>query len=117
MVAARQLANIKTDEVKKIFLSAVSERGFASREFNEKKVFYGIITNWPDQEVKDFLTRTLRSTKIWRRTRHDETRACAAHALGVLMDRDSIPLLSKTSKAKNRTLRESSIMAIKKITA
>jgi hypothetical protein len=117
MVAARQLANIRTDEVKKIFLSAVSERGFASREFNEKKVFYGIITNWPDQEVKDFLTRTLRSTKIWRRTRHDETRACAAHALGVLMDRDSIPLLSKTSKAKNRTLRESSIMAIKKITA
>jgi hypothetical protein len=114
-VAARQLANIRTDEVKKIFLSAISERSFASKEFNEKKVFYGIITNWPDREVRDFLTRTLKSTKIWKRTRHDETRACAALALGILMDRDSIPLLTKTGKAKNRTLRESSLVAIKKI--
>jgi HEAT repeat protein len=46
---------------------------------------------------------------------YDETKACAAHALGILKDKEAIPLLEKTGKAKNRVLRESSLAAIKKI--
>ena len=44
---------------------------------------------------------------------YDETKACAAHALGILKDKESIPLLETAGKSKNKLLRESSLAAIK----
>ena len=113
--AVRALVNIRTAQVKKILLSALSSKSFASKTFNEKKEFYGAIALWQDNDIRNFLTSILKTRKIWRRKMYDETKACAAHALGILRDKEAIPLLEKTSKAKNRILRESSLAAINKI--
>ncbi len=111
----RALGNIRTAEVKKILFSALSSKSFTSKTINEKKEFYGAIALWQDNDIRNFLIRILKTRKIWRKSMFDETKACAAHALGILKDKEAIPLLEKTGKAMNKVLRESSLAAIKKI--
>ena len=114
---ARTLGNTKTETAKRVLLTELSRKDFLSRDFTEKKDFYESITHWKDQEVRNFLLAALMKKKFFRKTKNDETRACAAHALGIVGDKEVVPFLEKTKKTKNNLLKKSVITAIKRLTS
>ncbi len=112
ITAARTLANVKTGDAKELLLAELSGKNFSVKDFSEKKEFYRIIANWQDQEVKDFLIRTLNKKKFFGKAKNDENRACAAYALGIIKDIDAIKPLESASRSRNRVLRELSTAAL-----
>ncbi len=116
IAAAKAIGNIKTEAAKKILLAELSKKDFLQHDFKEKKGFYRAIANWPDQETKAFLLTTLNKNFFWRRAQNNETRACAAYALGIIGDTAAIPSLKKASHSRNKLLRESSIFAMERLT-
>ncbi|MEW6715344.1 MAG: HEAT repeat domain-containing protein [Nitrospirota bacterium] len=116
ITAAKAIGNMRTKEAKKALINELTSKDFISKDFAEKKEYFGIIALWPDSEVKEFLIRTLRKRQFWKTIKNNETRACAAYALGVLRDKDALPLLQKTSRSGNKVLRENSLAAINKLT-
>lgn len=117
MPVIRILGNTRTTAAKKILLTELSKRSFQSKEFSEKKEFYGAIANWKDQDVKDFLLKKLRKKRFWNRAKNDETRACAAYAVGIVGYMEAIPFLEKTQNSRNKLLKTLSYTAIKQLTA
>jgi hypothetical protein len=115
VTAARALGNIKTEDAKKLLLSELSRKDFFKKDFTEKKEFYEILTRWEDEDVKDFLIKTLNKKRLFRRTKNDEIRACAAYVLGIITAKNSIPSLKKASRSKNKLLRELSLAALKRL--
>ncbi len=113
--AARILGTIKNDAAKKILLSENSKKEFIDKDFTEKKEFFEALAHWQDQDVKDFLLGTLNKSKFWRRKKNNETRACAAYAIGVIGFKEALPYLNKTRTNKNKTLRSFSIAAINQL--
>lgn len=113
----RILGNTETMAAKKILLTELSKKSFQAKEFYEKKEFYGAIANWKDQDVKDFLLEKLRKRQFWNRTKNDETRACAAYALGIIGHKEAILFLEKVQNSRNKLLRTFSTIAIKQLTA
>ncbi len=113
----RLLGNTETMAAKKILLTELSKKSFQAKEFYEKKEFCGAIANWKDQDVKDFLLEKLRKRQFWNRTKNDETRACAAYALGIIGHKEAIPFLEKVQNSRNKLLRTFSAIAIKQLTA
>ncbi len=116
MSVARILGTMKTDAAKKILIDESLKKDFVMKDFTEKKEFYEALVHWKDQEVKDFLHRKLREKKLWRRTKNNETRACAAYALGIIGDTDAVPYLQKTQGSKNTLLKTLSAAAIRQLT-
>jgi hypothetical protein len=117
IITARALGNSKSEGAKMILLGEMSKKQFSSKPFDEKKQFYEAIASWNDQEVKDFLSARLKMKKFWGRTKNDETRACAAYAIGLIGDKDAISYLRETMKSKNNLLKTSSVEALKRLTA
>lgn len=113
--AARILGTIKTDAAKRILLAENSKKEFIDKDFTEKKELFDALTHWQDQDVKDFLLGTLNRKKFWRRKKNNETRACAAYAIGVIGFKEAMPYLEKTQTNKNKTLRTFSIAAINQL--
>jgi hypothetical protein len=115
LAAAKTLGNIKTEEVKKVLLDELSGKDFLTKDFPEKREFYRIIAQWYDQEVKDFLIKTLNKKKFLKRTKNNESRACAAYALGIIDNKDSIKSIEGASKSKNKILKAMSIEALNRL--
>ena len=115
IAAAKALGNIKTLDAKQALLNVLLNEAMSSKDFNEKKEFFGAIAAWNDKDVKDFLLDTLKKTSMWRKTSIDEGRACAAYALGIMRSVDSIDHLKKAADSKNTLLRKHSLDALKKI--
>ncbi|MEN8263988.1 MAG: HEAT repeat domain-containing protein [Nitrospirota bacterium] len=115
LTAARTLGNTKTGDARKLLLSELSKKNFSEKDFSEKKEFYRIIAGWQEQDVKDFLIKTLNTKKFFKRAKNDENRACAAYALGLVKDIDAIKSLEIAGKSKNRVLRELSSAALKQL--
>lgn len=116
ITAAEAMGNINIPAAKKVFLSELSKKMFSSKDFEEKKKFYKVITRWTDEDVIEFLTRTLKRRRFWNRKKNNETRACAAYALGIIGTKDSIPLLQKISHTKDKLLKEHCLTAVKRLT-
>lgn len=117
MSVARILGTLKTEAAKKILIDEKSKKDFASKDFTEKKEFYEAITHWKDQDIKEFLSAALNKKKFWGRRKNDETRACAAYAIGIIGDTDALPYLEKAQASKNKLLKTFSTAAIKQLTA
>ncbi|MBL7032319.1 MAG: HEAT repeat domain-containing protein [Nitrospira sp.] len=115
IATARALGNIKTGDVKKLIFATLSGKGFSAKEFSEKKEFYKVIARWQDREVREFLVKMLNKKTVFKRTEYYESRACAAYALGIINDKDSIEPLEKASRSQDRVLREFAIAALKKL--
>jgi len=113
--AAKAMGTVNTEEAKQILLKEIKSRNFLLKDLNEKKEFFTALANWPDQDVRDFMIQTLNKTKILKRTKNDESRACAAYALGVFKDKDAVPALEKASKSTNISLRRFATEALRKI--
>jgi HEAT repeat protein len=113
--AGRAISSIKTDSAKNILLQELSKKDFAKKEFSEKKEFYSAISQFTDSEVKNYLLNTLKKGKFFKRSKHDETRACAAYALGMIGVKEAIPLLDKTKNSNNKFLKTCSITALNQL--
>jgi len=61
------------------------------------------------------MNQTLNKTKILKRTKNNESRACAAYALGLVKDKDAVSALEKACKSANISLRRFASEALRKI--
>lgn len=113
--AVRAIATIGSETAKRMLLERVSEKSFRDRDFDEKKEFFEVLAQWNDPDVVDFMMRTLKKRSFFKRARSDENRACAAHSLGLMGNKDALPTLYKLKDSRNKLLRDSVNTAIKKI--
>jgi HEAT repeat protein len=113
--AARAFGNIGSAVAKKIIKDKISDKTFREKGFDEKKQFYEVLSKWKDEEVFDFLLRTLKKKAFFGRGRNFENRACAAFGLGLMGNKDALPVLYKFKDSNNKLLREFSQAAVKKI--
>lgn len=111
------LGKLKSSTVKSILFYEIQKKDFIDKDFIEKKKFYHFIASMPDPEVIDFFLTTLKRRPMFGSRKNDETRACAAYALGMSGVVEALPVLEKTSKSKNVYLKSQSLDAIKKIKA
>ncbi len=117
ITAVRTLSNIRTEGVKKVILSELSKKDFYLRDLDEKKEFYRTIAQWNDIEVREFLIKVLKKRSFWKKKKHNETRACAALALGIMRAKDAIPVLKKVSREGDDLLKEYSISALERVSS
>jgi len=113
--AARALGNIRSAAAKSIILQRVSGKDFMKNDFNEKKEFYEILSHWKDNDIVEFLMKTLKTRSFFKRAINDENRACAAYCFGLMGNKDALPVLYKVRESKNKLLREYAYTAIKRI--
>lgn len=113
--SVRAIGSIGSEAAKKIVLEKISDKGFKERDFEEKKEFYEVLSRWKDAEVFDFLIKVLKKRSFFGRARNYENRACAAFCLGLIGNKDALPLLYKHKNSNNKLLREFSYTAIKRI--
>jgi hypothetical protein len=113
--AARALGNIRSTAAKNIILQRMTSATFVKTDFSEKKEFYEVLSTWKDNDVVEFLIKTLKKKSLFKRALNDENRACAAYCLGLIGNKDALPLLHKIKESKNKLLREYVYSAIKRI--
>ena len=113
--AARALGNIRSTTAKSIILQRMTDAAFVKTEFSEKKEFYEVLSHWEGNDVVEFLMKTLKKKTFFKRAFNDENRACAAYCLGLMGNKDALPLLHKAKETKNKLLREYVYSAIKRI--
>ncbi len=113
--AARSIGSVRTAAAKGIILQRISSKNFAKTDFNERKEFYEVLSHWKDEDVVEFLMKTLKKKSFFKKALNDENRACAAYCLGLIGNKDALPLLSKLKESKNKLLREYAYTAVKRI--
>ena len=113
--AARALGNIRSTTAKSIILQRMTNADFTKTEFSEKKEFYEVLSKWKDNDVVEFLMKTFKKKTFFKSALNDENRACAAYCLGLMGNKDALPLLHKAKESKNKLLREYVYSAIKRI--
>ena len=115
IASAKAFGNIGAEVSKKILLEKISDKAFKERDFEEKREFFEVLSRWKDAETFDFLMKALKRKSFFGRARNYENRACAAFCLGLLGNKDALPVLYKHKNSNNKLLREFSYTAIKRI--
>ncbi|MBI4684123.1 MAG: HEAT repeat domain-containing protein [Nitrospirae bacterium] len=113
--AARSLGNIHSTAAKGILLQKLSGKNFIKKDFNEKKEFYEVLSHWKDNDVVEFIMAAIKKKSFFKRAMNDETKACAIYALGLIGNKDVLPLLQKVKDSNNRIIREYAYTAVKRI--
>lgn len=113
--AAKALGNVGSEVAKKIMIEEVSSKKFKEKDFEEKREFFEVLSRWKDSEVFDFLIRVLKKKTFLGRVKNYENRACAAFGLGLLGNKDALPILHKYKDSKNKLLKEFSNVAIRRL--
>jgi len=115
IASAKAFSNIGSEAAKKIIIDKISDKIFKEKTFEEKKDFFEALSRWKDKDVFDFLIKMLKATAFFGRSKNYENRACAAFCLGLISNKDAIPLLDKCKDSGNKLLRDCSYAAVKKI--
>jgi len=114
--ALRALGTVASESAKRVIMDRIRDKAFRDKEFEEKKEFFEVISHWKDKEVFGFLSETLKKKSFFfGSVRADEARACAAYGLGLLGNKDAIPLLQKFKGENSKLIREFSYSAIKRL--
>lgn len=113
--AAKAMGTVKTEDAKQVLLKEMASSNFLLKDLDEKKEFFTALANWRDRDVRDFMIKTLNTTKILKKTKNDESRACAAYALGLIRDKDAVPALEKACQSKNIILRRLASDTLRKL--
>jgi len=114
--AVKAFGNIGSEPAKKILLDKISEKSFKDKDLEEKKEFFETIARWKDTDVFDFLVKVIKIKSFFNRSKIIENNACAAYALGLLGNKDAIPILEKFKDSNNKLLRDFANSAIRKLT-
>jgi HEAT repeat protein len=113
--ALKALANMGSEAAKRIVINRISDKNFRDRDFEEKKEHYEALSQWKDSEVFSFLASTLKHRTFFGRAKTDEGRACAAYCLGLLGNKDALPLLHKCKNDSSKLVKEFSYTAVKRL--
>jgi HEAT repeat protein len=113
--ALKALGSISSEAAKRIIMDRIADKHFKDKVFEEKKEYFEVLAMWKDNTVYEFFIKTIKKKAFWKRSKNFEKRACAAYGLGLLGNKDSLPVLNKFKGSSNKVLREFSYTAIKRI--
>ena len=113
--AAKAFANIGSEASKKIILDKIAGKEFREKDFEEKREFFEVLSQWKDADVYDFLIKILKTRVFFNRAKLLESKAGAAFCLGLIGNKDALPLLHKIKDSSNKLLRDFSYAAIRKL--
>ncbi|NWF52277.1 MAG: HEAT repeat domain-containing protein [Nitrospirae bacterium] len=114
--AVRAIGNIGSIKAKNIILEKISDKSFKERDFEEKKEFFRVLSRWNnDPEIFDFLTKTLKKGSFLWWSKNYEEKACAVLCLGLIGNKEALPLLYKHKDSGNKLLDELTQTAIRRI--
>lgn len=111
----KAFGNIGSEAAKKIIMNKIAEKSFKDKEFEEKKEYFETISRWKDTEIYNFLINTIKKKTFFGRAKNYESRACAAYCLGLMGNKDALPILNKFKNDSNNLLREFAYTAIKRL--
>jgi len=112
----RALGTVASEAAKRIIMDKIADKAFKDVDFEEKKEYFEILSKWKDREIFAFLVDMLkRKSFLFGSAKMDEIRACSAYALGLLGNKDAIPVLTKTKGDSSKLVREFSFTAIKRL--
>ena len=113
--AAKAFANIGSEASKKIILDKIAGKEFREKDFDEKREFFEVLSQWKDTDVYGFLVKILKTRSFFNRAKLLETKAGAAYCLGLIGNKDALPLLHKIKDSSNKLLRDFSYTAIRRL--
>lgn len=113
--ALTEIGSIGSDAAKRILLKRMADDAFGARDFEEKKKYFEVISKWKDKEVCDFMADIIGKKTFFGRTRNYENSACAAYCLGLIGNREYLPLLEKRRDKGNKLFNEFVAEAIGRI--
>jgi hypothetical protein len=113
--AAKAFANIGSEASKKIILDKIAAKEFREKDFDEKREFFEVLSQWKDMDVYGFLVKILKARSFFNRAKLLESKAGAAYCLGLIGNKDALPLLHKIKDSSNKLLRDFSYTAIRKL--
>jgi HEAT repeat protein len=109
------IGRMSDDNAKRIIIEQILKASFAGKELDEKKEYFRVLVQWNDRSIYDFCIKTITKKSFWISARHYETKACAAYSLGLLGNRDALPILNKFKTSRNKLLANLSNQAIRRI--
>jgi hypothetical protein len=109
------IAHKSNDHAKRVIIEQILKASFAGKELDEKKEYFRVLVQWNDRSIYDFCIKTITKKSFWISARHYETKACAAYSLGLLGNRDALPILNKFKTSRNKLLANLSNQAIRRI--
>lgn len=115
ITSIRAIGQIGTALSKKIIQEGIESSSFRDRSFTEKKEYFEALSRWHEKSTIDLILRVLRKSPLFKRAKHDETRAAAAYCAGIMKAKEAEGALMKLRKAKHTLLREHVIGALQRI--
>jgi len=109
------IGRMSDDHAKKIIIEQILKASFAGKELDEKKEYFRVLVQWNDESIYDFCIKTITKKSFWNSAKHYETKACAAYSLGLLGNRDALPILNKFKGSRSKLLANLSNQAIRRI--
>lgn len=113
--ALRAMGNIKSEAPKRIIMNRISDKIFNEKDFDEKKEYFEVLSQWKDDEVYNYVVGIFKKKTFFGRARNDENRACSAYCLGLLGNKDALQMLNKHRNDGNKLLQEFVFSAIKRL--
>lgn len=106
IATVRALGGIHTEAAKRLLLQRINTKDFLHRGLEEKKEYFEVLSSWKDEEVIEFLVKTLKKNALFNRAKNFENRACAAYALGLIGSKEHLKILKKYADSGNPVFRE-----------
>lgn len=113
--ALRALGNIRSEAPKRIIMNKLADKNFKEKDFEEKKEYFEVLSQWKDEEVYISIVGIFKKKTFFGRAKNDEIRACAAYCLGLLGNKDALQILNKHRNDGNKLLQEFVFSAIKRL--
>jgi HEAT repeat protein len=113
--ALRALGNIRSEAPKRIIMNKIADKNFKDKDFEEKKEYFEVLSQWKDEEVYNSVLGIIKKKTFLGRAKNDEKRACAAYCLGLLGNKDALPVLNKCRNDGNKLLQEFVFSAMKRL--
>lgn len=113
--ALRALGNIKSEAPKRIIMNKITDKNFKDKDFEEKKEYFEVLSQWKDDDVYASVVGIFKKKTFLGRAKNDENRACAAYCLGLLGNKDALPILNKYRNDGNKLMQELIFSAMKRL--
>ena len=112
--ALKNLVELSGERAFNAVLTKIEHKEFVNQPFHEKReLLTAACQADPDRGVP-LLQRVLEKGSLFNREKVNETKQCAAMALGELGNTEAIDVLQKLSTSKNKVLRDACSIALKK---
>ncbi len=115
VTALKALGTVGSEAAKRTIMDRISSKEFRDKEFEEKKEFFDVLARWKGADVYSFLVEQVKHRTFFGRSKTDENRACAVQALGVLGNKDALPVIDRLKNDGNKLVREYAVSVMKRL--